>query len=231
MVYICRKTVKLCQRPNNKKLDKIRLEILGLTNSHAAQGSFALVLGEADGNRRLPIIIGMFEAQAIALEMEKITSNRPMTHDLFKNFSKSFDIQLTEVIISKLRDGIFYADMHFRNPQGQEIVLDSRPSDAIAIAIRFDAPIFVLPMVLEDAGISIDVLEEEIDQLETEEDDPEIEERQDYASPQIQSSPISDTPFSNTSTERLYELMQEAIESEDYERAAQIRDEINKRTS
>ncbi|MEM9982282.1 MAG: bifunctional nuclease family protein, partial [Bacteroidota bacterium] len=146
-------------------MNKIRLEILGLSSSQSQSGSFALVLGEKTGNRRLPIIIGMFEAQAIAIEIERITPNRPMTHDLFRSISESFDVKVLEVIISDLREGVFYAKLVCTD--GAKVSeIDARPSDAIAIALRFSAPIFTQENVLSEAGIVL--TDEEEEERETE---------------------------------------------------------------
>ena len=133
-------------------MDKIKLDILGLSSSQSQTGSFALVLGEQNGNRRLPIIIGMFEAQAIAIEIEKIIPNRPMTHDLFKSFASSFNYKIEEIIISDLKEGVFFAKIVCSNGKST-IEVDARPSDAIAIGIRFDAPIFTFEPILSEAGI------------------------------------------------------------------------------
>jgi len=133
-------------------VDKIKLEILGLSSSQSQAGSFALVLGEESGNRRLPIIIGMFEAQAIAIEIEKIIPNRPMTHDLFKSFAHSFEYKVDEIVISDLKEGVFFAKIICSNGSGQ-IEIDARPSDAIAIGLRFEAPIYTFETILAEAGI------------------------------------------------------------------------------
>ncbi|MGD1841174.1 MAG: bifunctional nuclease domain-containing protein [Thermonemataceae bacterium] len=191
-------------------MNKIRLEILGLSSSQSQSGSFALVLGEKTGNRRLPIIIGMFEAQAIAIEIERITPNRPMTHDLFRSISESFDVKVLEVIISDLREGVFYAKLVCTD--GAKVSeIDARPSDAIAIALRFSAPIFTQENVLSEAGIVLT--------------DEEEEERETEA--------LSTTPqgasLKNYSSEQLQPMLDEALEQDDYERAAKIRDELNKR--
>ena len=143
-------------------LKKIKLEILGLSSSQSQTGTFALVLGETEGNRRLPIIIGMFEAQAIAIEIEKIKPNRPFTHDLFKNFCEIYHIVVEEIVITNLKEGIFFATMMCKSDK-IESAIDARPSDAIAIGLRFNAPIYVYAGVLEEAGIvlSEDEIEEE----------------------------------------------------------------------
>lgn len=189
------------------------MEILGLSSSQSQTGSFALVLGEQSGNRRLPIIIGMFEAQAIAIEIEKIIPNRPMTHDLFKSFASSFDYNIEEIIISDLKEGVFFAKIVCNNGKSK-IEIDARPSDAIAIGIRFDAPIFTYEMILSEAGI---VLTEE------------AEEEASLKSEIIKPARKTEGSLKDFSVEKLNELLKEAIDQEDYERAAKIRDEINKR--
>lgn len=199
-------------------MEKVKLEILGLSASHSQSGSFALVLGEELGNRRLPIIIGMFEAQAIAVEMENISSNRPMTHDLFKSFAKGFDITLSEIVISNLREGVFYARMICQQPStGKEVEIDARPSDAIAIGLRFNVPIYAYESILQEAGIVLSDEEEEASGIK------QAKEQYDTA----EEPPT--TSISSLSDEKLEQMIQEAIESEDYEKAAKIRDELNRR--
>ncbi|MEH0155653.1 bifunctional nuclease family protein [Limibacter armeniacum] len=207
-------------------MDKVRLEILGLSASHSTHGSFALVLGETSGKRRLPIIIGMFEAQAIALEIEKITSNRPMTHDLFKAFANNFQIEIKEVIISDLKEGVFYATMVCVDKDGNVIKMDARPSDAIAIGIRFKAPIFATESILNEAGIKIDDLYEEENE---EEDEISLDSDEDEALMELMQEK-DESELSTIPVDKLHDMMNAAIEAEDYERAAQIRDEINKRS-
>lgn len=197
-------------------MKKIKLEILGLSSSQSQTGSFALVLGETDGNRRLPIIIGMFEAQAIAIEIEKIIPNRPMTHDLFKSFAQSFNYFVEEIIISDLKEGVFFAKIICSDGL-KKIEVDARPSDAIAIGLRFDAPIFTYESILAEAGI---VLTEE-----SEEDKPD--ETKPKARVQKESKKLDD--IKNLPFEKLNQLLAEAIEKEDYEKAAKIRDELSKR--
>lgn len=192
---------------------QVELEILGLSNSQAQTGSFALILGEVNGNRRLPIIIGMFEAQAIAIEIEKIRPNRPMTHDLFRSLAEAFDISVREVIISNLREGVFYAQLVCER-DGQTEVIDARPSDAIAIAIRFNAPIFAEESVMDEAGIVINSEDEE-----NIEEEVEAGERPESFEEQLKHTP----------TDQLQKMLEEALEKEDYERAAKIRDELNRR--
>jgi|TARA_Y100000114_G_C11764006_1_gene332027 hypothetical protein len=194
-------------------LEKVKIEILGLSSSQSqSTGSFALVLGEVDGERRLPIIIGMFEAQAIALEIEKITPNRPMTHDLFKSFAHAFNYEITEVIISDLKEGIFFAKIVCTDGV-RTMEVDSRPSDAIAIGIRFGVPFYTYESVLAEAGIILTDDEEIVE----EQDEPVVVEKK---GDRLQDFTI----------DKLNEMLDEALKAEDYERAAKIRDEINRRS-
>lgn len=198
-------------------MEKIKLDIIGLSSSHAQSGSFALVLGESEGGRRLPIIIGMFEAQAIAIEIEKITPNRPMTHDLFKSFAGHFEIDVKEIIISDLKEGVFFAKIVCLDNNGKKVEIDARPSDAIAIGIRFDAEIYTNPAVMEEAGIVVtDEFEEELDTLSSPEDEPKEESKKSKG-------------IKKHSVEELNRLLDKALAEEDYEKAAQLRDELNRR--
>lgn len=192
--------------------DKVKMEILGLSSSQSQSGSFALVLGEQEGNRRLPIIIGMFEAQAIAIEIEKISPNRPMTHDLFRSFAYNFDYTVKEIVISDLKEGVFFARIVCEQ-KGKKIEIDARPSDAIAIGLRFNVEIYARESILEEAGI---VLTDEI----------EVEESSDVPQKPEKEKPkgIGDMP-----SDKLNEMLDEALENEDYEKAAKIRDELNRR--
>jgi bifunctional DNase/RNase len=199
---------------------KIKLEILGLSSSQSQTGSFALVLGEADGNRRLPIIIGMFEAQAIAIEIEKIIPNRPMTHDLFKSFSNSFHFHVEEIVISDLKEGVFFAKIVCTDGL-KKIEIDARPSDAIAIGLRFDSQIFTYESILAEAGIVLTDEEEEEEKTEPKkESKPKV--KKDSAKKTIED-------YKNYAIDKLQDLLKDAIDKEDYERAAKIRDEIGKR--
>lgn len=201
-------------------MNKIRLEILGLSSSQSQIGSFALVLGEDEGHRRLPIIIGGFEAQAIALELENIRTNRPMTHDLILNIARAFNIQLQEVIISDLKDGVFYSKliMHINNEVHE---IDARPSDAVAIAVRYNAPIYTHEFILKEAGIVIN---------ESDEETPEQEDRE------VLGQEATDAPEEKAAgfmgaTDRLSALkdkLEDALSRENYEEAARIRDEIKR---
>lgn len=202
-------------------LKKIKLEILGLSSSQSQTGSFALVLGETEGNRRLPIIIGMFEAQAIAIEIEKIIPNRPMTHDLFKSFSNAFHFHVEEIIISDLKEGVFFARIVCSDGLNKTEI-DARPSDAIAIGLRFDSPIYTYESILSEAGIVLTDQEEEEERVETK---PEAKPKPKKEKETVKKS----DDYKNYSVEKLNELLKEAIDKEDYERAAKIRDELSKR--
>ncbi len=194
-------------------MKKIELEIVALSHSLAQTQNYAIVLGEHDGARRLPIVIGEFEAQAIAVAMEGMAPSRPMTHDLFKNTLVSFDIEVKEIIINNLVDGIFYASLVCML-DGKETEVDSRTSDALAIAVRFGCPIYTFEFILEQAGI---ILEEETEK-----------EVQRAKSKRAEKKPKVKTLQDHTEDE-LETLLQEALEAEDYEKAAKIRDEINHR--
>ncbi|MBY0433553.1 MAG: bifunctional nuclease family protein [Cyclobacteriaceae bacterium] len=198
---------------------KIKLDILGLSSSQSQTGSFALVLGEAQGNRRLPIIIGMFEAQAIAIEIEKIVPNRPMTHDLFKSFASNFHFHVDEIVISDLKEGVFFAKIVCTDGL-KKSEIDARPSDAIAVGLRFDAPIFTYENILAEAGI---VLTDE----EEEEEKPEAKSEAKVKVKKETSKKGDD--YKSYSVDKLNELLKDAIDKEDYERAAKIRDELGKR--
>lgn len=191
-------------------MEKIRLDIVGLSYSQTQQGAYALVLGERKGRRRLPIIIGGFEAQAIAIELEKMKPSRPLTHDLFKNFAETFGIKITEVIIYNLVEGIFYAKLLCDDGK-KSIEIDTRTSDAIALAVRFGAPIFTYEFILSSAGI---ILEEEATPKEIAAK-PEAKTTKES----IRTMPVPD----------LEKKLKESIAQEDYEKASQIRDELNRR--
>lgn len=196
-------------------MEKIKLEILGLSPSQSQSGSFALVLGEEYGNRRLPIIIGMFEAQAIAIEIEKIVPNRPMTHDLFKQFAKNFGFTVREIVISDLREGIFFARIVCSDGV-QETVVDARPSDAIAIGIRFGVSIFTYESILSEAGITAST-------------DDEEEEQEELVRTSSRSPRAFGEQLKDMTVDELQKMLDEALGNEEYERAAKIRDEISKR--
>ncbi|MBY0425665.1 MAG: DUF151 domain-containing protein [Cytophagales bacterium] len=203
-------------------MKKIKLEILGLSSSQSQTGSFALVLGEELGNRRLPIIIGMFEAQAIAIEIEKISPNRPMTHDLFKSFSDVFKFSIEEIIISELKEGVFYAKIVCTDTK-KAYEIDARPSDAIAIGLRFDVPIYTYETIMSEAGIVLSEMDEESKsvggELEIEREEAQVPEKKKASLEQIK----------NLNTDQLKTMLDEALNREDYENAAKIRDELNRR--
>jgi bifunctional DNase/RNase len=198
---------------NNMK--KIKLDIVGLSYSQTQSGAYALVLGEVNGRRRLPIIIGSFEAQAIAIEIEKMTPSRPLTHDLFKNFAQAYSIVIQEIIIYNLVDGIFYAKLICSD--GKKVVeIDARTSDAIAMAVRFDCAIYTYEFILSTAGIVI----EGNDFVYLENMSDATEEK---------SVTAGATGYTTISTDELKTKLQEALMEEAYEKAAKIRDELNRR--
>jgi len=208
-------------------VEKIPLEIIGLSSSHSQIGHYALVLGEKEGNRRLPIIIGGAEAQAIALELENIKTNRPMTHDLIYNLARHFDINLVEVVITDLNEGIFYARL-ILEANGEIHEIDSRPSDAVAIGVRFKVPIYSFENVLSEAGIVIDE-EEDSDQYADEEGEfslSELEKADVEEEPQPKRFPAD--KGSNEKVSILKKKLEDALAGEDYEAAARLRDEIKR---
>ena len=200
----------------------IKLTIKGISYSQTQSGAYALVLSEMEGKRTLPIIIGAFEAQSIAIALEKeIRPPRPLTHDLFKTFSERFHITVKQIIIHKLVDGIFFSSLVCER-DGVEEIIDTRTSDAIAIAIRFLAPIYTYENILDKAGIYLKV-EEEIaikEILEPEAIQVTID----------QADSSSSSNFSKYSIQELHDQLKEAVDNENYEKAAKIRDEISKRS-
>lgn len=195
-------------REESVRMDKIKLDIVGLSYSQTQSGAYALVLSESGGKRRLPIIIGGFEAQAIAIELEKMTPTRPLTHDLFKSMATTFGIKLKEVIIYNLQEGIFFAKLVCEK-EGVFSDIDARTSDAIALAVRFDCPIYTFESILSSAGILSDEFPDDEDELEV--------------------ADVEENEFAKMTLPELEEQLQNAIEHEDYEMASKIRDEINKR--
>jgi bifunctional DNase/RNase len=193
-------------------MDKIKLEIKGLSYSQASSGAYALILGEVDGKRRLPIVIGGAEAQSIAMEIEKIKPARPLTHDLFKSFADAFNIRLLEVTIYKFSEGVFYSKLLCAN-ETLELSIDSRTSDAVALAIRFGSDIYTVLEVMEDAAIVID------EKTEQQEETEGLEEFQE----------AGENPLETLDLVSLDEELQKAVSEENYERASHIRDEINRR--
>ena len=204
----------------------VKLSIKGISYSQTQNGAYALILNEVDGERKLPIVIGAFEAQSIAIALEKeIKPPRPLTHDLFKNFAERFDIVVRQVIIHKLVDGVFYSSIICERDKIEEII-DARTSDAIALALRFNAPIFTYKNILEKAGIYLKSNPTEIDK-----DSQEIEGV--LSNPEVfglgEESNTSGETYSKHSLQELNDLLDNAVEHEDYEKAAKIRDEISKR--
>ncbi|HEY9082918.1 MAG TPA: bifunctional nuclease family protein [Vicingaceae bacterium] len=206
-------------------MDKIELEIIGLSYSQTQTGAYALVLGETVGNkRRLPIIIGGFEAQAIAIELESMTPSRPLTHDLFKNLADAFDINLLEVIIYNLVEGIFYAKLIIQ--QGTETIeIDTRTSDAIALAVRFKCPIFTYEFILSSAGIILDESQKDKDIDDDSDEFDDLEKELEDIDP---SKPLD---YSKMSITELNKVLQNAIEHENYEEASKIKAEIDRRNA
>ena len=198
-------------------MKKIKLDIVGLSYSQTQSGAYALVLGEVSGRRRLPIIIGSFEAQAIAIEIEKMTPSRPLTHDLFKSLGQAFNISVQEVVIYNLVDGIFYAKLICTD--GKKVIeIDARTSDAIAVSVRFDCPIYTYEFILSTAGIVIEgndfVYLENINET-----------------PEEKTTSSATGTFTSLSEDELKTRLQQALAEEAYEKAAKIRDELNKRKS
>jgi bifunctional DNase/RNase len=193
-------------------MKRIELSIVALSHSMTQSHNYAVVLGERKGQRRLPIVIGSFEAQAIAVAMERMVPNRPLTHDLFKNTLDTFNIQLREVVINNLLDGIFYSRL-ICVKNGEMFEIDSRTSDAIAMAVRFECPIYTYDFILEAAGIVLDDQEEEAPAT--------------ISAPEP--APAESNQLDTLSADLLHQRLQEVIAKEDYEMAARIRDELKKR--
>lgn len=193
------------------EMEKIRLEIVGMSYSQSQSGAYALVLGVPGESRRLPIIIGGFEAQAIAIELESMKPNRPLTHDLFKNFAQHFGVEITEVVISKFEEGIFFSKLMCSSEEGTTEI-DSRTSDAVALAIRFKCPIYVYSNVLDEAGIVMS----DVDELEKEEE----------GKSDLKKKNVS---FEDYLSDELEEMLKKAIAEEEFEEASKLRDEINRR--
>ena len=193
-------------------MEKIKLDIVAISHSVTSSHNYAVILGEEGGKRRLPIVIGGFEAQAIAVAVEKMSPNRPLTHDLFKNTLSNFDITIEEIVINDLVDGIFYAQLTCVQ-DGNTFIIDSRTSDAIAMAVRFDCPIYTYEFIMEAAGVDVENEEQESKISAAE---PEKKKKSD---------------ISQYSTSQLETMLQKVLENEDYEKAAKIRDELNKRSA
>ncbi|SFH49588.1 bifunctional nuclease family protein [Pedobacter insulae] len=203
-------------------MKKVKLDIVGLSYSQTQSGAYALVLGEVNGRRRLPIIIGAFEAQAIAIEIEKMTPTRPLTHDLFKSFAQLYHIQILEVLIYNLVDGVFFAKLICSDGENTQEI-DARTSDAIALAVRFNAVIYTYEFILSSAGIVIEgndfLFLENMDSIAKEHSTEEIH------------TSIQGSGYQAFSDEELQQKLEEALAEEAYERAARIRDEITKRNT
>lgn len=195
-------------------MQKIKLNILGLSVSQSQSGAYALVLAEENGDRRIPIIIGPIEAQSIAIQLEGLKPPRPLTHDLFKNMASAFDIFVTEVVIYKLEEGIFFSELVCMRNEKQ-IVIDARTSDAVALSLRFNCPIYTTKEIIERAGIVIDFENEQ--------------------NPEDWNRSLGDEPtrgkqeYEKYTSAELSQMLNDAIHAEDYEKASAIRDEINRR--
>jgi bifunctional DNase/RNase len=196
-------------------MNKIRLDIMALSHSVTQSHNYAVVLGEEGGNRRLPIVIGGFEAQSIAVALENMTPNRPLTHDLFKNTLDAYDIILKEVLINNLLDGIFYAQL-ICEQEGRVMQIDARTSDAISMAVRYGCPIYTFDFIMESAGVVLDDEEEE--------EPKETKQKRKTARPKS-------TSMEDLSVDALENLLNEALQKEEYEKAAQIRDLISAKKS
>jgi hypothetical protein len=192
-------------------MKKIKLEIIALSHSITHSHNYAIILGESNGTKRLPVVIGGFEAQSIAVALENMIPTRPLTHDLFKNTLQSFDIVLQEVIINQLQEGVFYSKLVFVK-EGKEFHIDSRTSDAIAMAVRYNAPIYTYNTIIDIAGVEID-------------DNLFADKPQKTTDGEEQKS----KPIADLTNAALKALLDKALEREDYEKAAQIRDEMKKR--
>ena len=201
-------------------MEKVKLNVLGISYSQTQTGAYALVLAEENGRRRIPIIVGGFEAQAIAIQLEGLKPPRPLTHDLFLNFAHTFNIDLLEVNVYKLEEGVFYSKLTCDN--GQRIIeIDARTSDAIALALRFKCPIYTTEDILKKAGIILDFEKETAVQQGS---DPISSHR----NIQVQDNSFIEE-IKKSNLQELQDLLDEAIREENYEKASQIRDELNRR--
>ena len=191
-------------------MEKIKLEIIGMSYSQSQSGAYALILGETEGKRRLPIIIGGFEAQAIAIELEKMKPSRPLTHDLLKRFADTFHITIREVVINKFIEGVFHAELVCLDGES-EYRIDARTSDAVALSLRFHCPIYTTEKIMSAAGIIVDEKKE--------------------VKPKKAEKPITEkaNELENYTAMELKEMLQKTVENEEYEEASRIRDEMNKR--
>ncbi|NNT70654.1 hypothetical protein HKT18_00350 [Flavobacterium sp. IMCC34852] len=205
----------------------VKLTIKGISYSQTQNGAYALILNEVDGERKLPIVIGAFEAQSIAIALEKeIKPPRPLTHDLFKSFADRFDIVVKQVIIHKLVDGVFYSSIICERDKIEEII-DARTSDAIALALRFNAPIFTYKNILDKAGIYLNTNPTDLENQNTE-DEGVLSTPETFG---LDSEGNAGDAYVSMSLSELHEALEKAVQDEDYEKAAKIRDEISKRES
>lgn len=201
----------------------VKLTIKGISYSQTQNGAYALILNEVDGDRQLPIVIGAFEAQSIAIALEKeITPPRPLTHDLFKTIADKYEIVITQVIIHKLVDGVFYSSIVCEK-EAKEEVIDARTSDAIALALRFNAPIFTYKNILDKAGIFLNKNKQDLHS------DEEIDEDDILSEPEVYGEEEPQNIYSKFSIQELHNLLEEAIQNEDYEKAALIKAEIDRK--
>ena len=193
-------------------MNKILLNVIGITYSQSQSGAYALLLEVKGEQTRLPIIIGETEAQSIAIALEGHKTSRPLTHDLFKSFAKSYEINITEVVINRFKEGLFYSELHCIK-DGEETIIDARTSDAVALALRFDAPIYANSQVVEEAGIIMD-------DIDLDDNDTDSDTDTDF-------NTDTDTDFERYDIKELEHLLKEAIEVEDYAKASVLRDIIN----
>ena len=202
-------------------MSKIKLNVLGISYSQTQTGAYALVLTEEQGERRIPIIIGGFEAQAIAIQLEGLKPPRPLTHDLFLSFAMSYGINLIEVNIYRLEEGVFYSQL-ICNKDGKDITIDARTSDAIALALRFKCPIYTSEEILQKSGIVIDI-EESAKSKPVKKDIKDLEKNK--------TTGTDPGKYKDLDTKMLEELLEEAVKNEEYEKASIIQEELNKRKS
>ncbi len=211
---------------NNFSMGMIKLNVLGISYSQTQSGAYALILTEESGDRRIPIIVGGFEAQSIAIELEGLKPPRPLTHDLFHSFAKEFSISIREVVIYKLEEGVFYSQLLCDNGM-EKITLDARTSDAIALALRFKCPIYTTEEIISKAGI---VLEFEGDAGKKSKE-PKSEEEPPEMKKESSKGAASSGKYKNSTVEELKKLLDEAVSKEDYEKASMIKKELEQRKS
>ncbi len=200
----------------------IKLNVLGISYSQTQSGAYALILTEEQGDRRIPIIVGGFEAQAIAIELEGLKPPRPLTHDLFLSFAKVYGISIKEVVIYKLEEGVFFSQLLCDNGD-EKITLDARTSDAIALALRFKCPIYTTEEIITKAGIVLDF------DKETDEKAPDTPKKE-KSKKKGKKAPADKTDYSSLSVDELQKMMEEAISNENYEKASALKEEIDRRT-